>query len=107
MLRIFFSKDELGIAGAVGWSTHTSKCSFHTGANDFLAMAVVLVCSPSTVRTAKGSGKLNSSRLASPLALYTLAVKKVSSNPEVGKDVGGSRLTLIDRSGSFNLKAMD
>lgn len=46
-------------------------------------MAVVLVCSPSTVRTAKGSGKLNSSRLARPLALYSL--------------------TLIDRSGSFNL----
>ena len=71
-------------------------------------MAVVLVCSPSTVRTAKGSGKLNSSRLARPLALYTLAVKKIDLiHPEFGKDVEGSRLTLIDRSGSFNLKVMN
>lgn len=52
-------------------NAHTSKASFHVGAKDRLKIAVVLVCSPSTVRTANGSGKLRSSRLTRPLAPYT------------------------------------
>jgi len=39
-------------------------------------MAVVLVCSPSTVKTAKGSGKLRSSRLTRPVAPNTEAGKR-------------------------------
>ena len=36
--------------------TYTSKVSFQYGFNVFLMTDVVLVCSPSTVNTAKGSG---------------------------------------------------
>ena len=50
---------------------YTSKCSFQTGLNVRLAIAVVLVCSPSTVRTANGSGRLRSSRLTKPFAPNT------------------------------------
>lgn len=54
------------------FDTHTSNFSFHAGLNVLLAIAVVLVCSPSTVSTANGSGKLSNSRFTRPLALYTL-----------------------------------
>lgn len=52
-------------------NTHTSKCSFHVGDSVRRITAVVLVCSPSTVRTANGSGSARRSRFARPLAPNT------------------------------------
>ncbi|KAH3679537.1 hypothetical protein WICPIJ_008586 [Wickerhamomyces pijperi] len=43
--------------------TKKSKVSFQYGFRVFLAAAVDLVCSPSTVRTPKGSGERNTSLL--------------------------------------------
>ena len=51
--------------------THTSNFSFHAGLRVPLAIAVVLVRSPSTASTANGSGRVVDSRFTRPLALYT------------------------------------
>lgn len=50
---------------------YTSKDSFQYGFRVFLMTLVVCVCSASTVRTAKGSGSLNTSRFDSPSAATT------------------------------------
>jgi hypothetical protein len=55
-------------------NTYTSNFSFHAGLSVLLAIAVVLVCSPSTVSTANGSGRLSNSRFTRPLELYTLKI---------------------------------
>lgn len=68
--------------GVQGHNAHTSKVSFQVGLSDRLKIAVVLVCSPSTVNTAKGSGKLSNSRLTRPLAPNTCRVEEMSENSE-------------------------
>ena len=65
-------KIKLKEVGHIFRSTHTSNFSFHAGLSVLLAIAVVLVCSPSTVTTPNGSGRLSNSRFTRPLALYTL-----------------------------------
>jgi len=73
--RTFLSADVNASTQNKILGTHTSKLSFHAGLNDLLTMAVVLVCSPSTVRTAKGSGRLSNSRFARPEAFSTERVE--------------------------------
>lgn len=45
-----------------------SKCEFQVGLSDFWDTEVELVCSPSTVKIAKGSGKPSKSRFTRPVA---------------------------------------
>lgn len=54
-----------------GYTTHISKLSFHDGLSDFFVTLVEHVCSPSTVRTANGSGRLRRSLLTRPWAPNT------------------------------------
>jgi hypothetical protein len=63
---------------------YTSKCSFQTGLKVRLAIAVVLVCSPSTVRTANGSGRLRSSRLTKPFAPNTVETRHCQTMKDCG-----------------------
>ena len=52
-------------------ATHTSKCSFQNGFNDFLTVVVANFSTPSTDTTTNGSGSRNRFRFGSPLALRT------------------------------------
>lgn len=56
-------------------STYMSKDSFQYGFRVFLITLVVCVCSASTVRTANGSGSLNTSRFDRPSAATTGLMK--------------------------------
>jgi len=47
----------MDLAGDADGATHKSKLSFQYGFSVRLETVVVLVCSPFTVATAKGSGK--------------------------------------------------
>ncbi len=51
--------------------THKSKDSFHTGLSVLRATDVEHACSPSMTTTASGSGRLNNSRFARPVAPVT------------------------------------
>jgi hypothetical protein len=77
-----------------------SNCSFHTGLRVRLRIDDVHVCSPSTVNTANGSGRLSNSLFARPLALKTVRVQGEEEKQSVQVKPSNVRLTLNTLSGS-------
>lgn len=66
------SKSEEGRSRCAERKTDISKCWFHAGERVRLTAFVVYVWSPSTETTAKGSGRLKTSRLTRELAARTV-----------------------------------
>ena len=77
--------------------THKSKDSFHTGLSVLRATDVEHACSPSMTTTASGSGRLNNSRFARPVAPVTAPrLAELINNTE-------ERVSFIACSGSLRL----